>query len=125
VLAGFHFRFAIETGVKVGCKIGQFAAQHAAAAAQGARHPPSSALATATSFLTSEVRSVTRVLTRERISAWKLDCSATSWLRREKSRGLFDVSAVCPRPFGRPGPHRVTKVVLSAAGDLELRRCRA
>jgi hypothetical protein len=29
VLAGFHFRFAIETGVKVGCKIGQFAAQHA------------------------------------------------------------------------------------------------
>jgi hypothetical protein len=29
VLAGFHFRFAIETGVKVGCKIGQFAAQQA------------------------------------------------------------------------------------------------
>ncbi len=29
VLAGFHFRFAIETGIKVGRKIGQFATQHA------------------------------------------------------------------------------------------------
>jgi VCPO second helical-bundle domain len=29
VLAGFHFRFAIETGVKVGRKIGQFATRHA------------------------------------------------------------------------------------------------
>jgi hypothetical protein len=29
VLAGFHFRFAIETGVKVGRKIGDFATQHA------------------------------------------------------------------------------------------------
>jgi len=29
VLAGFHFRFAIETGVKVGRQIGQFATRHA------------------------------------------------------------------------------------------------
>jgi PAP2 superfamily len=29
VLAGFHFRFAIETGIKVGRKIGQFATRHA------------------------------------------------------------------------------------------------
>ncbi|MEV0291511.1 vanadium-dependent haloperoxidase [Kribbella sp. NPDC050820] len=29
VPAGFHFRFAIETGIKVGRKIGQFATQHA------------------------------------------------------------------------------------------------
>jgi hypothetical protein len=29
VLAGFHFRFAIETGVKVGRKVGQFAMGHA------------------------------------------------------------------------------------------------
>jgi hypothetical protein len=29
VLAGFHFRFAIETGVKVGRQVGQFATRHA------------------------------------------------------------------------------------------------
>jgi hypothetical protein len=29
VLAGFHFRFAIETGIGVGRKIGQFATRHA------------------------------------------------------------------------------------------------
>ena len=29
VLAGFHFRFAIETGVNVGRKIGQYATRHA------------------------------------------------------------------------------------------------
>jgi VCPO second helical-bundle domain len=41
VLAGFHFRFAIETGVKVGRKIGQFATRHALRPLNRTAQPPS------------------------------------------------------------------------------------
>jgi hypothetical protein len=40
VLAGFHFRFAIETGVKVGRKIGRFAMRHALRPLTSARPRP-------------------------------------------------------------------------------------